>query len=526
MKLNDDSISNTAQWVSKGFAMPRFDRARVRENTREKPVWLHLGAGNIFRSFVAALQQNLLNKGLQDRGIIVAEGYDHEIIDAAFSPYDDLSVSVVLKADGNIEKTVIASVVESVKMDDRGLLRLKDIFAAESLQLLTLTITEKGYALSQSGGAILSDVAADFANGPGAPVSYMGKLASLCYHRYKNCAAPLALVSMDNCSHNGTRLFEAIHSFASGWVKNDLVESGFLRYTEDPERLSFPWTMVDKITPRPDDDVAVLLSETGLEDMQCTTTAKGTYISPYVNAEESEYLVVEDAFPNGRPPLEKAGVIITDRETVDKVEKMKVCTCLNPLHTGLAVFGCLLDYKRISDAMKDGLLKKLVCRIANEGLRVVVDPKIISPYEFVDEVINVRLPNPFIPDTPQRIATDTSLKIPIRFGETLKAYVGDNKLDVETLRAIPLVLAGWLRYLLGVDDYGNIYELSPDLMLTGGSAASFFFAAGGGEVYLLSNTAIFGVDLFEVGIAGRVADYFEMMKGPGAVRRTLESVLS
>jgi fructuronate reductase len=337
---------------------------------------------------------------------------------------------------------------------------------------------------------------------------------------------------MDNCSHNGTRLFEAVLSFASAWVKNGFVESGFPGYVEDPNCLSFPWTMVDKITPGPDGGVALLLHEAGLENVQSAKTAIGTSIAAFVNAEESGTFVIEDAFPNGRPPLEKAGVIITDRETVDKVEKMKVCTCLNPLHTGLAVFGCLLSYTRISDAMKDEVLQKLASGIAAEGLRVVVDPKIISPHEFIDNVINVRLPNPFIPDTPQRIATDTSLKIPIRFGETLKAYADSDKLNANELRAIPLVLAGWLRYLLGVDDSGNKYEPSPDPILTGGNpisigkcAKSVLLADGGGMASILSDPAIFGVDLIEVGVAGRVAEYFALMEGPGAVRKTLANVL-
>ena len=56
---------------------------------------------------------------------------------------------------------------------------------------------------------------------------------------------------------------------------------------------------------------------------------------PFVNAETTEYLVLEDAFPNGRPPLERAGVYFTDRATVEKAEKMKVGTCLNPLHLSL-----------------------------------------------------------------------------------------------------------------------------------------------------------------------------------------------
>ena len=132
------------------------------------------------------------------------------------------------------------------------------------------------------------------------------------------------------------------------------------------------------------------------------------------------------------------------RETVNKVEKMKVCTCLNPLHTALAVFGCLLDYKLISKEMKDKDLVSLVREIGYvEGLPVVVDPGIINPKTFIDQVLNVRIPNPFMPDTPQRIATDTSQKLAIRFGETIKAYVAKG-LDLKNLRDIPLVFAGWL----------------------------------------------------------------------------------
>ena len=73
-----------------------------------------------------------------------------------------------------------------------------------------------------------------------------------------------------------------------------------------------------------------LLKKDGLENLDPVITSKKTYVAPFVNAEESQYLVIEDSFPNGRPSLEKGGFIFTDRKTVDKVEKMKVCTCLNP----------------------------------------------------------------------------------------------------------------------------------------------------------------------------------------------------
>ena len=217
-------------------------------------------------------------------------------------------------------------------------------------------------------------------------------------------------------------------------------------------------------------------------------------------------------------------------ETVDKVEKMKVCTCLNPLHTCLAVFGCILGYEKISDEMKDSELKKLVETVGYvEGLPVVVNPGVLDPKEFIDTVLNVRIPNPFMPDTPQRIATDTSQKLAIRFGETIKAYAASETLDVADLKLIPVVFAGWLRYLMGVNDNGDQFELSPDPLLDTVCPYVAGFELGKEadvEVALkpiLEDAKIWGVNLYEVGMAQKVCDYFaEMIAGPGAVRATLK----
>ena len=110
-------------------------------------------------------------------------------------------------------------------------------------------------------------------------------------------------------------------------------------------------------------------------------TSKHTYIAPFVNAEESEYLVIEDDFPNGRPPLEAAGFIFAARDTVNKVERMKVCTCLNPLHTALAVFGCLLRYEHIWQEMRDPELRQLLGQadlVLPDGAGVVLGAKLLG----------------------------------------------------------------------------------------------------------------------------------------------------
>ena len=536
MKLNHAEISNKAKWEEKGYRLPQYDREAVVKATKENPFWIHFGAGNIFKAFQANVVQNLLNSGVLDRGLIVAEGFDYEIIEKMNRPHDDYTLLVTLKADGSIEKTVIGSIAESCILDSENeaeFARLREIFSKASLQMATFTITEKGYSLVDGKGEFLPAVEADFKAGPLKPASYIGKVVSLLYTRFKIGEKPIAMVSMDNCSHNGDKLYAAVSTFAEKWNENGLVEKEFVDYINDKSKVTFPWSMIDKITPRPDSSVEAILKADGIEELEPVVTSKNTYVAPFVNAEECEYLVIEDAFPNGRPQLEKGGLMFTDRETVDKVEKMKVCTCLNPLHTTLAIFGCLLGYDKISDEMKDTELRKLVEIIGyTEGLPVVVNPGILDPKEFIDTVLNVRIPNPFMPDTPQRIATDTSQKLAIRFGETIKAYVASEELDVKDLKLIPLVFAGWFRYLMAVDDNGNEFELSPDPLLSTVCPKLESVKLGANMTDkdienvlkpMLSDKSIFGVDLYQVGLADRVCGYFkELIAGKGSVRVVLK----
>ncbi len=538
MRLNEQGLADRKQWEEKGYNLPKFDREAVTAATKENPFWIHFGPGNIFRAFQANVVQNLLNEGLLDRGIVAAEGYDYEIIEKMNHPHDDYNLLVTLKADGNVEKTVIGSVVESLTVDslnEKDFGRLIEIFGKDSLQMVSFTITEKGYSLVNGKGELLPGVEDDFTNGPKKAMSYMGKVAALLYTRYEAGQKPVAMVSMDNCSHNGDKLYAAINTFAEKWVENGVADAGFTAYVNDKSKVSFPWSMIDKITPRPDASVEEILKADGIEELEPVITSKNTYVAPFVNAEECEYLVIEDAFPNGRPDaLTKGGIMFTERETVDKVEKMKVCTCLNPLHTALAVYGCLLGYEKISEEMKDAELKKLVETIGYvEGLPVVVNPGVLDPKEFIDTVLNVRIPNPFMPDTPQRIATDTSQKLAIRFGETIKAYAASDELDVADLKLIPLVFAGWLRYLMAVNDNGEKFELSPDPLLdTVCPYVAGFELGKEADVEaalkpVLENAKIFGVNLYEVGMAEKVCGYFsELIAGKGAVRATLQKYVS
>lgn len=538
VKLTLEELKKRREWAEAGISVPSFDIEKMKEETKAHPRWVHVGPGNIFRGFIADLADRLLESGDMSGGITVVSTFDQQVISKIYEPYDDLALRVVTAADGGLSKKVVAGVGEVLRADadyPQEWERCREIFRSPELQMVSFTITEKGYHIKDLAGNYYPAVAEAFKDASSCKIfgNGMAIVAALLLERYRAGAFPIAMVSMDNFSHNGDKLLDSIKTFAEQWCAGGSAPEGFVDYILGP-KVSFPWSMIDKITPRPDADVARRLSESGFESTELVITDKNTYIAPFVNTEGPQYLVVEDDFPNGRPPLEKAGVRFTVRETVDLVERMKVCTCLNPLHTAMAVFGCLLGYKSIAAEMKDEAIVRLIKRIGYvEGMPVVADPKIFVPEEFIAEVISERLPNPYIPDTPQRIATDTSQKLPIRYGETIKHYMARKDLDISSLRAIPLVIAAWCRYLLGVDDAGRAMELSPDPLLEelrgylAGTELGAAAEARGRLRPILSSRRIFGTDLYETGLAEKAEGYFErMLAGPGAVRRTLDEETS
>ena len=344
---------------------------------------------------------------------------------------------------------------------------------------------EKGYSFNYADLARGLDV-----------VFAMGKLTALLYERYKAGKLPITLQSTDNCSHNGDHVKAGVKAYAERWVKDGIVEDGF-------------------------------------EDNETIITEKHTFTAPFVNAEEVQYLVCEDTYTNGRPPLELGGALYTTRKTVDEVETMKVTTCLNPLHTAMSIYGCMLDYTLISAEMSDEDLRAFIQKMSYiEAMPVVTDPGVLNPYEFIGTVINKRLPNPFMPDAPQRIATDTSQKLSICFGETIKKYIARG-LDKSNLVLIPLVLAGYARYLKALDDNLKPFEPSSDPLLAELQAIVAPLEVGKTDQdysclkNLYTRKDVFGLDLYEAGFGEQIEGMVkELFAGKGAVRQTLHKYVS
>lgn len=538
MKLTMAGIKDREAWEKAGIQLPGYDVEEVSEKARKSPRWVHFGIGNIFRVFIGGIADGLLEEGALDRGLTCVETFDYDVADKIYAPYDNLGLSVILHGDGTRDYKVLGALAEAVKAqssNEKQWNRLKEIFAAPSLQLVSFTITEKGYALQKADGTWFPFVEADIKNGPTKATGAMAVLTAMLYERYQAGKYPLALVSMDNCSQNGARLRQSVLTMAGEWKKAGYVDDGFLAYVSDEKTIAFPWTMIDKITPRPSEQIAVDLEALGVEDMQPVITAKKTYIAPFVNAEKPQYLVIEDSFPNGRPALEKGfGVYMADRKTVNLAERMKVTVCLNPVHSATGPLGVALGYELFAHMLNtDADMMKMARMVAyDEGLPVVQDPGILSPQAFVDELFNDRFPNEYLGDTNLRLAVDVSQMVGIRFGETIKAYV-EKYGDASRLTALPLGIAGWLRYMLAVDDAGKKYELAPDPMNEEIQEQLKDIVLGQPETFtdqlrpILSNERLFFIDLYKAGVGKKVENMFrEMIAGPGAIKATIHKYVN
>ena len=189
MKLTFEGIKDTAAWQSAGVKLPEYDVQAAAEKAKAHPVWAHFGAGNIFRIFVGGLADTLIAKGEMDRGITCVETFDFDVVDKIYAPYDNLVLAVTLNADATTDKRVLGSLSEAIKAQSgvpEAWSRLKAVFADPSLQMVSFTITEKGYALKNAAGAFFQFVQADIDNGPDKATGAMAIVCAMLLHRFEN----------------------------------------------------------------------------------------------------------------------------------------------------------------------------------------------------------------------------------------------------------------------------------------------------------------------------------------------------
>ncbi|MDR1482571.1 MAG: mannitol dehydrogenase family protein [Synergistaceae bacterium] len=527
-----DDLSKRGEWKAAGIALPAYDIGEAALRTVRSPRWLHFGVGNTFRGLIAMLQQRLLESGEADSGIIAVEAFDYDIIDRICAVYDNMTMLVRSSQSDGVLMNVVASVAEALRTDiDIG--RLREIFCSPSLRMVSFTITEKGYDLTDMNGEMIQTIRDDTSSGLWRVRHILSIVTSMLYERFKAGGAPIALVSMDDLDRNGDVLRDAMLKIAGEWCAGDFMDDNFIGYLEDDSMVSFPFCVIDNIASSPSEPVREMLTDAGVADMSPLITARGACAAPFVNAELAWRVVMEDKFPAGRPPLEKAGVCFADRKTVRDSGLVKLSACFNPLHAALAIIGCLLNYEDIAEEMSDPVIKALVMKVGyEESLPTVAASGVFNPEAFLRETIEDRLTNPYLHDTPGRIAADMSRKLDTCFGATIRAHMERSGLNADGMIGIPLVIAAWFRYILGTDDNLMPMRVSFDPALSEIEKCLDGVRAGDPGSYrthlssLLSDPFLFSVDLREAGLRDRVESLFvQMLAGEGAVRRTLMSNL-
>ena len=391
-------------------ARPAYDRARTRIGV------VHFGPGAFHRAHQAVYLDAVLDA--DPAWAICAVSLHSPGVRDALRPQDGLYTLVLqgerpaLRVVGSIRELLCAP-----QEPEAVLARLAD----RDVRLVTLTITEKGYCLSADGVDLAHpDIVHDLA-APETPVTAIGWLVAGLRARRDRGFEPFTVLSCDNLADNGGRLRRAVLQFAAQLDPRlaDWIETG----------VAFPRSMVDSITPASDDALRAWVAEQA-----------GVVDAWPVQREPYTQWVVEDHFPHGRPPLERAGVVLSDDIAGYDRAKLRL---LNAPHSALAYLGSLLEIDTVAAAMRDPALAGFVERLMRQDIVPTLKlPRGFDPDAYIDAIL-ARFRNPAIAHRLAQIAWDGSQKIPVR----LLGTIADALAAGRPIGRLCLPVAGWLHFV-------------------------------------------------------------------------------
>ena len=310
--------------------------------------------------------------------------------------------------------------------------------AHSNTQLVTLTITEKGYCLDPESGDLMWDHP-DIQNDlecPDSPKSAIGFLCAALRVRQRLNQTGFTVLSCDNLSNNGGKVRNALLQFASE------LEPGLRNWISN--HVAFPSSMVDRIVPATEpEDLTAFSQEFGIED------------HALVKTESFSQWVIEDQFSGLRPPLEKVGVQFTS--DIAPWEKAKL-RMLNSAHSVLAYIGYLMGYKYVHEAISDTSIRSLVDAVWDEAQSTLTPINGLDP-DFYRAELLTRFSNRALRHQTYQIAMDGSQKIPQRFLESII----DRSDRGQGSPALCFVTACWIRWLAGIDENGAEYLVQDPL---------------------------------------------------------------
>ncbi|WP_318388529.1 fructuronate reductase [Enterobacter sp.] len=442
--------------------LPRYDR----DNLRSRIV--HFGFGAFHRAHQALLTDRVLNAQGGDWGICEISLFSGDKLMTQLREQNHLFTVLEKGANGN-EAIIIGAVNECLNAKLDSLAAIIEKFCEPQVAIVSLTITEKGYCIDPATGKLDLNqprIAHDLQN-PSEPHSAPGILVEALHRRRESGLAPFTVLSCDNIPDNGHVVKNAVLGMAqqrsaelAAWIS---------------EQVSFPGTMVDRIVPAATDESLAEITQTlGVED-PCAISCE-----PFIQ------WVVEDNFVAGRPEWEVAGVQMV--QDVLPWEQMKL-RMLNGSHSFLAYLGYLAGFAHISDCMEDTHFRTAARRLMLDEQAPTLRITDVDLTAYADSLIE-RFANPALKHRTWQIAMDGSQKLPQRMLDGIRVHVQRGT----PWPLLALGVAGWVRYVSGVDDAGEPIDVRDPLAdkfraITDASNESERVAA------LLELKEIFGTDL-------------------------------
>jgi mannitol 2-dehydrogenase len=412
--------------VDPTVATPRYDRSELTAGI------VHIGVGGFHRAHMAMCLDDLHGQGLAREWGICGVGLldSDRRMKKTLEAQDHLYTLTIKHPDGREQTRVIGSIIDYLLAPDDPEAVIERM-AHPDTRVVSLTITEGGYNIDRLTGEFddhTPEVAADLIDGA-TPTTVFGFVVEALARRRDRGLSPFTVLSCDNIEGNGHVAAKVFSTFA------DLKDPDLGAWIR--EVVSFPNSMVDRITP-----------VTTVQDVLRVETRSKVRDEWPVVCEPYFQWVIEDAFPSGRPPFERAGAQLVD--DVEPYELMKL-RLLNASHQGLCYFGHLLGYRFVHDAMADpliaGLLTRYMDREATHTLRPV--PGIdLADYK---RTLHERFANPYVRDTIARLCAESSDRIPKWLLPVIRAQLATGG-DIDASAAI---VASWARYAEAIDERGR-----------------------------------------------------------------------
>jgi mannitol-1-phosphate/altronate dehydrogenase len=441
---------------------PRYDRSALKTRI------VHFGFGAFHRAHQALLTDRVLNALGGDWGICEISLFSGDKLMSALRAQDHLYTVLEKGPEGN-QAIIVGAVKECLNAKLDGLEAIIEKFCEPQVAIVSLTVTEKGYCIDPAMGRLDTSnerIVHDLQN-PGAPHSAPGILVEALNRRRERGLRPFTVLSCDNIPDNGHVVRNAIIGMAE---KRSQQLADWIR-----EQVTFPGTMVDRIVPAATPESLQEITDTlGVED-PCAISGE-----PFIQ------WVIEDNFVAGRPRWEEAGV-----EMVDDVmpwEQMKL-RMLNGSHSFLAWLGYLAGYQHINDCMADENFYRAAHRLMMREQAPTLRVTGVDLQQYANNLL-ARFSNPALQHRTWQIAMDGSQKLPQRMLESVRWHLQQG----DEWPCLALGIAGWMRYVSGVDDAGNAIDVRDPLAqkikgLVDNASEKERVAA------LLSLTEIFGSDL-------------------------------